>query len=473
MKLNFKNLLRSTVSWCLLSICFLNPALHAADSVHSREYHPLRYIEDYSFLNNQKLRQDFFDPLKYISFSPSGDTHLSIGGETRQHYEYIEDENWGATTADGDGWYLQRYLLHADLKVGNRVRFFSQLMSTLENGRAGGPRGVDQDILDLHQAFADVSFKPNVVNSVLLRVGRQEMVYGSRRFVNYRERPNTRLSFDGLRMILDTGPWNVSGFVTRPVEVDQGIFDDGGITGQAFWGLYGVRKMSLAFPGNVDIYYLGIARDQVMFDQGLGNETRHAFGTRLWGKRSGFDYNFEAMFQVGRFGSADIFAYALASDTGYTFQWLGKKWRVSLRADIYNGDDDPGDSELNSFNPFFPKGKHISQLAASGLINQRDLHPRVNVNLLNNLFMTVSSAFIWRDSLYDGIYSIGNALLRSGKTSRARYVGHQPEVEIKWQVDRHLALKGIFNYFFTGPFIKETGPGEDIKYLGAMATYVF
>jgi hypothetical protein len=471
-KLKFLKPLWSVIFLTLLGNCFFTTVLFAEDTSSSRKYHSLRYLEDYSFLSDSNQQQDFFDPIKFISLSSSGDIHLSIGGETRQHFEYIEDENWGATTRDDDGWYLQRYLLHADLKIGKRVRFFSQLMSTIEDGRAGGPRGVDQDILDLHQAFADVAF-PGVGDSFLIRIGRQEMVYGSRRFVNYRERPNTRLSFDGIRMIIDYGPWNVSGFATRPVEVDQGIFDDGGIDGQAFWGLYGVRKMSVRFPETVDLYYLGIYREQAQFDQGVGNETRHAFGTRLSGKGKGFDYNFEGMFQVGTFGSKDIFAYAFASDTGYTFSWLGRKWRVGLRADIYSGDNDPGDSELNSFNPFFPKGKHISQLAASGLINQRDLQPRINVNLLDNVLMTVSSAFIWRDSLYDGIYSIGNALLRSGTTSRARYVGHQPEVEIKWQVDRHLALKGTFNYFFAGPFIKETGSGDDIKYLGAMATYVF
>ena len=473
MKLKLPKPFWPAVLLSLLSTGFLNSAILASDSYHSRQYHSLRYLEDYFFLSDPKLRQDFFDPIKFIRFSSSGDIHLSIGGETRQHYEFIDDENWGATIPDNDGWYLQRYLLHADLKIGKQVRFFSQLMSTLENGRAGGPRGVDKDTLDLHQAFTDVSFTTEGGNTFLFRVGRQEMVYGSRRFVNYRERPNTRLSFDGLRMTINNEKWNVSAFATRPVEVDQGIFDDGGIDGQAFWGLYGVRTMSLAIPDKVDLYYLGIYREQVIFDQGAGDEVRHAFGTRLWGQRMGFDYNFEAMFQIGTFGSSNIFAYALASDTGYNFHWLGRKWRLGLRADIYSGDDDSYDSELNSFNPFFPKGKHISQLAASGLINQRDLQPRLNVNLLNNVFMTVSSAFIWRDSLYDGIYSIGNSLLRSGKTSRARYVGHQPELEIKWQVDRHLALKGIFNYFFAGPFIEETGPGNDIKYLGAMATYIF
>ena len=71
----------------------------------------------------------------------------------------------------------------------------------------------------------------------------------------------------------------------------------------------------------------------------------------LLGKRKKLDYNFEFLYQFGEFGQGDIHAYALASDTGYTWSLGGlKKLRFSLRADVYSGDDDPNDSDLNSFN---------------------------------------------------------------------------------------------------------------------------
>ncbi|MEE3252810.1 MAG: alginate export family protein, partial [Nitrospinota bacterium] len=113
------------------------------------------------------------------------------------------------------------------------------------------------------------------------------------------------------------------------------------------------------------------------------------------------------------------------------------------------------------------------QLAASGLINQRDLHPRINLILDDHWSFTTSTLFIWRDSLDDGIYSIGSGLLRSGSTSRARYVGTQPEFEVKYRFNRHLDLKGIFNYFRAGKFLKQTSNGSDITYLGSMLTFRF
>jgi len=39
--------------------------------------------------------------------------------------------------------------------------------------------------------------------SVLLRVGRQELMYGSQRLIAVREAPNNRIAFDGLKFIFN------------------------------------------------------------------------------------------------------------------------------------------------------------------------------------------------------------------------------------------------------------------------------
>ena len=432
-----------------------------------------RYKEDYSFLKTPTKRTDFFDPIKYIPLNKSESFYLTLGGETRQHFESINNNNWGKGTQDDNGYYLQRYLVHGDLHAGERIRFFIQFMSGIENGREGGPRAVDKDWLDLNQGFFDFDFWKKTGQRLTLRAGRQEMIFGSRRFINYRERPNMRLSNDAVMGIYHRDNWDMRVFIARPVVLNPEVFDNKSAKSNSFWGLYTVRE-NLPFTLNLDLYYLGWRKLEAIYDQGEAEETRHTLGTRIWGKRKKLDYNFEFLYQFGEFGQGDIHAYALASDTGYTWSLGGlKKLRLSLRADVYSGDDDPNDSDLNSFNPFFPKGKHISQLAASGLINQRDLHPRINLTLDYHWSFTTSTLFIWRDSLDDGIYSIGSGLLRSGSTSRARYVGTQPEFEVKYRFNRHLDLKGIFNYFRAGKFLKQTSNGSDINYLGSMLTFRF
>lgn len=434
-----------------------------------------RYEEDYRFLRDPEQRTDFFDPLKYIPLNESESVYLTLGGETRQHFEFIDNDNWGKGVQDSDGYYLQRYLGHADLHLGERVRVFGQLMSGIISGRNGGPRAVDKDRLDLNQGFVDLQLLKKADQLLTVRAGRQEIVFGSRRFFNYRERPNMRLSHDAVTGIFKTGRWDVRAFGARPVTLNPGAFDDKSADANTVWGLYGVRqKLPVNFPANTDLYYLGLHNRNALYDQGRAEEMRHSIGTRLWGKGKNLDYNFEFLYQFGTFGRGNIHAYALASDTGYTIPLRGPaKVRFSLRADVYSGDKDPSDGNLNSFNPFFPKGKHISQLAASGLINQRDVHPRITLTLDQHWSVATSTLFIWRDSLNDGVYSIGNGLLRSGQPSRARYVGAQPELEAKYTFNRHLDLKAIFVYFRAGEFLRQTPPGRDTTYLGSMLTFRF
>jgi hypothetical protein len=434
-----------------------------------------RYEEDYRFLRDPEQRTDFFDPLKYIPLNESESVYLTLGGETRQHFEFIDNDNWGKGVQDSDGYYLQRYLGHADLHLGERVRVFGQLMSGIISGRNGGPRAVDKDRLDLNQGFVDLQLLKKADQLLTVRAGRQEIVFGSRRFFNYRERPNMRLSHDAVTGIFKTGRWDVRAFGARPVTLNPGAFDDKSADANTVWGLYGVRqKLPVNFPANADLYYLGLHNRDALYNQGRAEEMRHSIGTRLWGKGKNLDYNFEFLYQFGTFGRGNIHAYALASDTGYTIPLSGPaKVRFSLRADVYSGDKDPSDGDLNSFNPFFPKGKHISQLAASGLINQRDVHPRITLTLDRHWSVATSTLFIWRDSLNDGVYSIGNGLLRSGQPSRARYVGAQPELEAKYTFNRHLDLKAIFVYFRAGEFLRQTPPGRDTTYLGSMLTFRF
>ncbi len=120
-------------------------------------YQQLRYEEDYSYLRDPTRRTDLWDIIKYIPFNSEGDWYLSVGGEARERYEYFDNYNWGQGPQTKNGYLLQRYMLHTDLHLGPNLRFFGQLKSGLEDWRNGGPRPPDEDKLDVHQAFADVS----------------------------------------------------------------------------------------------------------------------------------------------------------------------------------------------------------------------------------------------------------------------------------------------------------------------------
>ena len=446
---------------------------HAEGTISPPPYQQLRYDEDYTYLRDPSRRVDFWDTVKYVPLKSDGSIYLSLGGEARERYEYFDNTNWGQGPQDNNGYLLQRYMLHADLHLGTHIRLFGQIKSCMEDGRTGGPRPPDKDKLDLHQAFLDLAFGLGGDSSLVIRAGRQEMAFGSSRLVSVREGPNVRQSFDGARMTVRTWGWSVDGFVTRPVKTKVDVFDDGTDFTRSFWGGYATGPFSILPDGNVDIYCLGLDKGVAKFDQGTAHEHRHSVGTRLWGDISPVDYNFELVYQWGTFGRGDIQAWTVASDTGYTLNSMLFSPRIGLKADITSGDKNPDKPDLQTFNPLFPKGAYFNETELIGPANHIDIHPSVDLHVLKPVILTLDWDFFWREDTRDGIYGNAVNLVRSGQNSGARYIGSALSFKGEWRVDRHLTFVGYYTRFFTGPFIRETGPGKDVDFLAAWAAYKF
>lgn len=437
-------------------------------------YQKLRYDEDYSYLKDTTRRSDFWDRIKYIPLNDAGDRYLSIGGEARWRYEYYQNSRWNAAAPDQDGYLLQRYLLHADVHLGESIRVFGQLQTSLEDWRAGGPRATDRDQTDIHQLFGDVQlWSGDNKDSIILRIGRQEMLYGSQRLISVRESPNIRRSFDAARMLTHVGDWQVDGFVARPVEDDPGTLDDWDDDHSYFWGFYATHPLPLIEGGMFDMYYLGLRRSDAEYVQGTGDELRHSVGARVFGGRAGWDYNTEGVFQFGTFGQADIIAWTVASDTGYTFQDAPLRPRVGLRADIIGGDGDGRDGRLGTFNPLFPRGAYFGESSLIGPANLIDIHPALDLHLTDHLKLTADWDIFWRYSTNDGLYDSGGNVLRTPNGSGAKFVGHQPSLGLEWELERHTTLSAAYSHFFAGQFIRQSGPGKDVDFAAVWLTYRF
>jgi hypothetical protein len=123
----------------------------------NRSYKLLTEDEDWSFLKDSALRQDFWDPIKYIPFGSGSPgsylsrSYLSIGGEAREVWEQIGNDNWGQQPYM-NGYFNQRYMLHFDAHLGEHVRTFVELKSALNKFRIGGPRPIDEKRLDFQLA---------------------------------------------------------------------------------------------------------------------------------------------------------------------------------------------------------------------------------------------------------------------------------------------------------------------------------
>jgi hypothetical protein len=432
----------------------------------------LRYEEDYQYLADETKRSDFWDPIKFIPLTTSKKTYLSLGGELRERYENTRNPSFDLFGNSHDDVLLHRLLLSADLHIGDEFRTFVQLGSYQESGRDKPVPTTDTDDLDLHQGFLEVTLPVSDKASGGLRVGRQEMIFGSGRLVTIREGPNIRRSFDGARALYRSEDIDVDTFLVRTVELNEGIFDDQSDRNETFWGVYSVVPLADATGPHLDIYYLGLNRNPSFYAAGTDDEHRHTVGSRLWGIYEDFDYNVELMYQFGEFGRSDIRAWGASLDIGLTFPDLPFQPRIGLKADAESGDDNLKDNHLKTFNPLFPNNAYFSEAALGAPMNDIDVHPNVTLKLSDGLVLNLGWDVFWREQTEDAVYNANERPLPGTEGGGDSYVGNLVTIHAQWRPDRHLEFNADYTHFDAGDAIKNAG-GKDVDFFMVSAAYRF
>jgi len=413
------------------------PVFAQGTSVRDSQPPPLTTMPErtnWSYFCDAAHKTEYDAALKCIKLTHSGKLTVSVGGEIRERGEYSDHPTWGQDPPD-NGYSLQRYALYEDIHAGSRVRLFSELDSALEYGRDGGPRAViDRDKLFVHQTFLDLDLWKSGDNYLRLRSGRQELSFGADRLVSIREGPNVLQNFDGFRLTLADRGWKTDLLATKYSESNPGIFDDSPTHSYSFWGLYTTHPFFSVKDTKIDLYYLGTDKKLAKFAQGNAREQRETVGSRLAGKHQNFDYDTEGTFQFGRFGSGDIRAWAIATNSGYTVSPSSSsvKMRFAFEGGVASGDHNLHDHTLGTFNALFPKGAYFNEAELLGPYNIIHLRPNVKFELRHNITIWPDASFFWRQSTSDAIYRVPEILQRASGASRARYIGSQANIELDW-----------------------------------------
>jgi Alginate export len=433
----------------------------------------LRYTERYSYLAGSSKRIDIFDSYKYISLNKDNpENYLSFGGEIRERFEHYNNQAFGVTGPKDNNYDLQRILLHADLHVNERLRFFVQGISSLQFGGASSS-AVNQNPHDLQQAFADYVFGNPTPdgNRLTVRGGRFSMTYGAGRLIATRAGPNTPLKFDGFQLVGSMGGTSkLYGFITHPVREDKYEISKTSY-GQTFGGIYGSIPIGGRLNASADLYYLGFRNNNASYADGTGVENRHSVGFRLFGNKDNWDYDLETVFQFGTFGSKDIRAWTFASDFGYRFTNVLWTPRIGLKADVASGNRKQGGGTLGTFNPLFFKAGYFNDAAVISPANIFDIHLSMQVQPREDLNLVVGSDVLWRYSKNDALYSPGGAIMLPADFG-SLYVGTTAEVAFQWSLNRHLVGTVSYVHIFTGKYVNQSG-GGDIDYLATWVSYLF
>lgn len=426
-----------------------------SESLSSQSFKLLRYDENYEYLKDSS--DTFYNKIKFLPLNKKKNMYLSFGGEARYEYVDFNNEDWGRLNIGHNNFFLQRYDVHADLQLGENVRIFSQVRSVLQDGRKNGPRGIDEDQLSIQNLFIDVNLFKNQNKKLVFRIGRQELDYGSGRLISVREGPNARLSFTGAKLMYSEKNISVDAFAMMADSINVGVFDNKISKQLNLWGLY--SKIIFPKAGNLDLYYIGIRRDESLFEAGTGKEKRHTIGGRFWKYGGGFIYNLEAAYQFGTFEENNISAWTGSVDIGYLFENVKFKPSINLRNDYISGDKEKDDGrKLQTFNPLYPKGGYFGFSPQIGPVNLIDIHPYITLDLTSKLKVQMDAVFNWRYSLNDGVYRPSGVLNRPGSSSDKRYIGTAYLTNFTYSFNRYISLVSGIQYFRRGAFIEDIIP---------------
>lgn len=148
------------------------------------------------------------------------------------------------------------------------------------------------------------------------------------------------------------GGVSVVGFYGRPVLNRIGSFDDRGNPGETFLGGW----VSASIPktsSKVSLFLFARDRKTAVYEQGAAADQRRTIGLRYFGGNPTVDYTFQAAYQYGDFGTAQIEASGVAGDVGWHPALWGRP-RIALSFGVASGDRLPNDKTLGTFDVLYP-----------------------------------------------------------------------------------------------------------------------
>jgi hypothetical protein len=315
---------------------------------------------------------------------------------------------------DTDAYLVSRFRLSADLHITPYLRLFAEGKASfaLDRTLEGGRTSSFVDEFDLQNGFADIRIPLGERADVTLRGGRQELMFGAQRLVGVSDFTNVRRTFDGGQGIIRIGDWTISPFWAELVVVDKYKFNESTPDNKLF-GIYSTGPLRL-LPGSLDLYWFDADNAGVTTNGTSGRERRHTLGTRTWGKigQTNLDFEIEGAGQFGSVGRRDIAAGMFTAVLGYTLP-------------------------------------------------------------TEHLTLSLQQYFFWRASDHDALYNKSGQVFRPGTGTTASYVGAEIDLLATYNLTPHMLGYVGYSRFFTGDFIRKTGPAKDSDFFYGAMQYTF
>jgi len=407
------------------------------------------------------------------------------------------DFNSAHKVATDDTFLLQRFRLGATVQPTGWLKAYVQGQDAreIDSKRRNAPfvLGAEgDDPFDLRQGYVEVGNAAEC--PLVVKIGRQELVYGDERLIGNFDWNNLGRTFDAVKLRYEDSArkfW-ADAFAAHVVTIEgfgpsentgwrfnQSNWDD------TFAGLYASTRWVPKQTTDFYFLYRNKNNNNPLYSDGLGNGARpydikqeiYTTGTRVKstpGTLGGFDYEAEAAYQfgrdAGRIGAAypnasgkslGHEAFALEARGGYTWEEAPWKPRLGLEYSLASGDSDRNDSKDESFLNLFPTNHKF--YGSLDLFAWKNVHnPSVSLKLAPHETVSVQldgHAF-WLYTNEDAWYR-ANAVatvrpLDTAARNADKFVGTELDLTVGYTPLKGLKFLAGYSHFFAGDYLTAT-----------------
>lgn len=416
-------------------------------------------------------------------------TMFSAGGEVR--YRLMDEANRLRPVPPGVQniavYNLWRYRQYVDMKVGETARIYAELLDASMFDNPLAITGIDVNRWDLQNFFVDVRFAERDGQPIYIRVGRQELLYGSQRLLSPLDWANIRRTWQGIKFFSKGTDWDldlwsaypvsISSFGTGQVLTNDNSFDNPDVHhtfSGAWWTYKGVQDQTW------DVYWFWDWNKQVVLPHFAGGN-RHTIATR-WLR----SFPVTEVGEVDRTWLAEVEGgYQFGDDfgrrvnagfctSGLGHQWTGLRWQPTLWVyyDWASGSRNFNGGPTNTFSQQYG--------LTHAFLGQIDNIARQNISDINGKFsitpikqFVFETQFHWFDlqNSSDVLYTITGAPF--GKPNTGRHVGQEVDIVATYTYNPNCSLQLGYFYFWYGNFVQNNSPRGNAYMFYVMPTLRF
>ncbi|MBP86780.1 MAG: hypothetical protein CMJ64_08695 [Planctomycetaceae bacterium] len=415
------------------------------------------YANDFSYLCDG-CESYFGDSLKRI---PVGDCWtLDVGGQYRMRFHSEQNfnnvpggvvTNSLGLTGDDDNFLLHRTRLYVNAEYGSHFRFYGEMLDALNELGSGGPRPIEENRTEMQNLFGEVKGIDVGPGTLGARVGRQEIVLGSRRLVSALDWGSTRRTFDGARLMYKGDSWDVDGIWLRPMKRNAAHARklDAPNLDRQMYGMYANYKGLCR--DHLEAYWLALDYEDV----GASGFRYDTVGARYWGGKDDWLYELEGGVQFGtNADNTDHSAGFVAAGLGRKFSSAKFKPTVWFWYDWASGDDTVG----NGFHHYEPLAHMYNGfMDLFGRRNLQDINIQATAALSEKLKLLVWYHYFSLANGNDVPYNVSMTPFAGGLLpTGSQDLGHEIDFVLTRTLTPRSSILFGYSHFFAGNYFATT-----------------